>query len=719
MTRESRNLTIVCVLVLLVLTTPTALQFLSIRGTTSNPDPSDPLKATVGAIGQREIGYKIYDMFQEPWGPWWTYRYPAYAMDIILTDEPGNYSMLYNPDQLGYQGIIWAPYRMNITASNLTNVDVHHPEFMPVLDASHSFNGAAATIDVYFEYLSWDWWNNTWVPKWSNDPLWWGGSMSAETHDGWYLGVVYNVTMNREAAQEWLRLPVTELNVNQWWASNASSYKKAWKEWLVDQGNNVSDIYNAYEYPMAITGPYANLTELPNGDIQLAMAHVSWGYEILMNRWLTERQICSHQPYLEDCTLSAHLDNWKTNLTMDTVCQYGMHAVKANQSVGTDSAWVFEAVREDYIPSSLNHPRSVYDQFAPLTYMSWNAGDPSFGTEVPYGVTPGWFNLTANETLTFELPKDDRVIAYEGRGVGHDAINNITYNGYPTGGDFGEYTRLRRYGTMDLGYYVTNLGSGVPMDLRSLYDPVNKTLTIKGPHNFDNSGRGEGNPMYHGAPWIEFNVTYPRDGPYAVAGPDRIITSGQVVRFDGSESSGARTIANWTWTFEDAGVKNMYGVSPIYNFTTPGVYLVTLDVRDTGGNHDTDSLKVMVYAHPSASFVVSPASGDVSTSFVFNATGSSDLVDATGLLRVRWDWNGDSSWDTAWSTSKEVMHEFTSPGTYDVKCQVMNSAGLTNETVQSIVVTQVIPEFGNAVLTVMSIAGVIVATSSLRRTRRK
>jgi hypothetical protein len=62
---------------------------------------------------------------------------------------------------------------------------------------------------------------------------------------------------------------------------------------------------------------------------------------------------------------------------------------------------------------------------------------------------------------------------------------------------------------MSLGFYVTNLGSGTPLDLNSMYDPVNKTLTINGPHNFDNSGRGVGSPLYHGAPWIEFNVTYP------------------------------------------------------------------------------------------------------------------------------------------------------------------------------------------------------------------
>jgi len=472
-------------------------------------------KTGILVTGGSEIHYKIYNMFVDHWMPYWKWRYRTYQTDIVLSDTPGNYTMLYNPDKGGHQGIIWAPYRMNITANNLTNVNVHQPEFMPVLDSNRTFAGANATVDVYFEYLYYSWWNNTWVTKWSTDPNWYGNSMTEQRADGWWLGVQYNVTMNRETAQEWMRLPITvpSTDVAAWWAANASSYKKQWGDWLLNEENVRLDVFNAYEFPGSVIGPYANLTELPNGDLRLEIDHVSWAYEVLMDRWLNEKQICTHQPYLENFTMSAKFDDKKANLTLDTICQYSMHAVRANQSAGTGSAWVFEAIREDYIPPSDAHPNSDFAPYVPLTYLSWNAGDPWYDTDNNYDVTPGWFNLTKSETLVFELPKGDQVITYLGKGVGPKAIKNITYGGYPNGGNYGEYTNITRHGTMSLGFYITNLVPGVgpsnqPLDLNSMYDPVNKILTIKGPHNFDNSGRGVGNPMYHGAPWIEFNVTY-------------------------------------------------------------------------------------------------------------------------------------------------------------------------------------------------------------------
>jgi hypothetical protein len=498
-----------------------------------NVTTANGTKANIVVTGGPEVHYRIYNMFQDHWMPFWIYRWKPYGTDIILSNQVGNYTMIYF---WGGQESIWAPYRMNITASNLTNVNVHDPLFMPVMDTNRTFANASATVNVYYQYLYWSWWNSTWVPKWHTDSNWYADSMLKQSVDGWYIGVEYSVTMNRETAQEWLRLPITVQStaVAAWWATNSSSYKREWKIWLADQLNNVSDVYNAYEFPGTVTGPYASLTQLPNGDVRLEIAHVSWGYEVLMDRWLTKRDICTHQPYLENLTLNAHMDNTKTNLTLDSVCQYSLKAVKANQSALTGSAWAFESVRIDYVGSSPNHPYSDYDRFVGLTYVSWNAGDTWFGQTAyqdAYETTPGWFNLTKGRSLTFELPRHD-VIAYLGKGVWPgiqyvilSALENITYGPYPYGDhslfgksgdrtDYRDYDALIKYGTMSLGYYITNLvpGTGAanqPLDLKSMYDPVTKTLTIKGPHNFDNSGRGWGAPMYHGAPWIEFNVTYP------------------------------------------------------------------------------------------------------------------------------------------------------------------------------------------------------------------
>jgi hypothetical protein len=52
--------------------------------------------------------------------------------------------------------------------------------------------------------------------------------------------------------------------------------------------------------------------------------------------------------------------------------------------------------------------------------------------------------------------------------------------------------------------FGTSILSGLPSE-HIIYDDLNKILTISGPHVFDNP-RG-GGLLYHGAPWLEFNVT--------------------------------------------------------------------------------------------------------------------------------------------------------------------------------------------------------------------
>jgi hypothetical protein len=52
------------------------------------------------------------------------------------------------------------------------------------------------------------------------------------------------------------------------------------------------------------------------------------------------------------------------------------------------------------------------------------------------------------------------------------------------------------------------------------------------------------------------------------------------VIFDGSRSYDNVGISNFTWTFEDAGLQVLKGVSPTYVFDTPGIYQVTLVVTD-------------------------------------------------------------------------------------------------------------------------------------------
>ncbi len=91
-------------------------------------------------------------------------------------------------------------------------------------------------------------------------------------------------------------------------------------------------------------------------------------------------------------------------------------------------------------------------------------------------------------------------------------------------------------------------------------------------------------------------------------------------------------------------------------------------------------------AAPTAVFTVTPASGTTATNFVFNATASWDPETVSEALQVRWDWDGDGTYDTAFTTVKTASHRFTTAGSYRVTVQVRDSYGATGTASRTVVV---------------------------------
>ncbi len=79
---------------------------------------------------------------------------------------------------------------------------------------------------------------------------------------------------------------------------------------------------------------------------------------------------------------------------------------------------------------------------------------------------------------------------------------------------------------------------------------------------------------------------------------------------------------------------------------------------------------------PTASFTVTPSTGNMFTVFQFDASGSSDKEDDASSLIVRWDWENDGHWDTESSLEKTISHQYKRAGTYIVKLKVMDNDGL-------------------------------------------
>jgi len=89
---------------------------------------------------------------------------------------------------------------------------------------------------------------------------------------------------------------------------------------------------------------------------------------------------------------------------------------------------------------------------------------------------------------------------------------------------------------------------------------------------------------------------------------------------------------------------------------------------------------------PTASFTFTPSDPSTCTLVTFDASGSNDPEDASAL-QVRWDWNNDGTYETAWDTQNTASHMFITAALYFVRLQVKDSGGLMDATTRQVSVT--------------------------------
>lgn len=89
---------------------------------------------------------------------------------------------------------------------------------------------------------------------------------------------------------------------------------------------------------------------------------------------------------------------------------------------------------------------------------------------------------------------------------------------------------------------------------------------------------------------------------------------------------------------------------------------------------------------PNAYFTISSTSGNTSTLFVFDASDSSDDIDLSSELEVRWDLTNDEEWDTNFTTSKTLAYQYAIEGMYEIALEVQDSEGSSSIYYNQIVV---------------------------------
>ncbi|MCD6345889.1 MAG: hypothetical protein J7L96_00570, partial [Bacteroidales bacterium] len=146
----------------------------------------------------------------------------------------------------------------------------------------------------------------------------------------------------------------------------------------------------------------------------------------------------------------------------------------------------------------------------------------------------------------------------------------------------------------------------------------------------------------------------------------------------------------WDWE-SDSIFDTEYSATKLieHQFDIGTTYYITVEVRDTKGATatKTDRLRVSwTNRAPKASFNVSPDAGYLQDIFVFDASATNDLEDNNASLKIRWDFDGDGTWDTELSTEKVVQHQYDQEGSYDVKLEVKDSEDLRDVLTYTLVV---------------------------------
>jgi uncharacterized protein (TIGR02145 family) len=172
-------------------------------------------------------------------------------------------------------------------------------------------------------------------------------------------------------------------------------------------------------------------------------------------------------------------------------------------------------------------------------------------------------------------------------------------------------------------------------------------------------------------------------------------TLDSVFVFDASEVSDLEDAeedlqVRWDWE-SDSIFDTDFSTTKIieHNFDVGGIYYITLEVKDNGGltKRATEFLRVAIANRPpNASFSINPDVGFLQDIFTFDASSSSDPEDHNASLHSRWDFDGDGIWDTEFSQTNNVQHQYTIAKLYNVILEVQDSEGLTGQSNVSLLV---------------------------------
>ncbi len=125
-----------------------------------------------------------------------------------------------------------------------------------------------------------------------------------------------------------------------------------------------------------------------------------------------------------------------------------------------------------------------------------------------------------------------------------------------------------------------------------------------------------------------------------------------------------------------------------HQYSNVGNYNAKLEVKDSEGlkGQHTKSITIVPNDPPTAVFTVSPYYGTTNSYYTFDANNCTDDFDPLSALQVRWDYDGNGTWDTDWENNKIQQHLFDIANTYNARLEVKDAEGAIGEYTKNIIV---------------------------------
>lgn len=142
----------------------------------------------------------------------------------------------------------------------------------------------------------------------------------------------------------------------------------------------------------------------------------------------------------------------------------------------------------------------------------------------------------------------------------------------------------------------------------------------------------------------------------------------------GSTDAGS-TILSYSWSFGDG--TSGTGASVSHTYASPGVYTVSLTVKDSDGSTSTVPRSVTVHGAPAAAFTAATANPTAGAPVSFNGSGSGEQ---DGSI-ASYSWNfGDGSA----GSGPLVSHTYLKPGIYTATLTIRDGSGATSTATRSV-----------------------------------